>query len=57
MHKCLHLVFPDLVTWNATTFWSEATLYYVGEKPQWQGLYALDTQIIASGTDVPVQMR
>jgi 5-methylcytosine-specific restriction protein B len=63
MHKYLHLVFPDLVTWNATTSWSEATLYYVGEKPQWQGLYALDIQIIRfwnslpTLADVPVQLR
>lgn len=63
MHKYLHLVFPNLVTWNATTSWSEATLYYVGEKPQWQGLYALDIQIIRfwnslpALTDVPVQLR
>lgn len=63
MHKYLHLVFPDLVTWNATTSWSEATLYYVGEKSQSQGLYALDVQIIRfwnslrTLTDVPVQLR
>jgi 5-methylcytosine-specific restriction protein B len=63
MHKYLHLVFPDLVTWNATTPWSEATLYYVGEKPQWHGLYALDVQIIRfwngfpTLADLPVQMR
>lgn len=63
MHKYLHLVFPDLVTWNATTSWSEATLYYVGEKPQWQGLYALDVQIIrfwnslSTLADLPVQLR
>lgn len=63
MHKYLHLVFPDLVTWNATTSWSEATLYYVGEQPQWQGLYALDIQIIRfwnslpTLAEVPVQLR
>lgn len=63
MHKYLHLVFPDLVTWNATTSWSEATLYYVGEKPRWEGLYALDIQIIRfwnslpTLADVPVQLR
>jgi len=63
MHKYLHLVFPDLVTWNATTSWSEATLYYVGEKPQWQGLYALDVQIIRfwnslpTLAELPVQLR
>ena len=63
MHKYLHLVFPDLVTWNATTSWSESTLYYVGEKPQWQGLYALDIQIIRfwnsleALADLPVQLR
>lgn len=63
MHKYLHLVFPDLVTWNATTSWSESTLYYVGEKPQWQGLYALDVQIIRfwnslpTLAEMPVQLR
>lgn len=63
MHKYLHLVFPDLVTWNATTSWSEAALYHVGERPQWPGLYALDIQIIrfwntlATLSDVPVQLR
>ncbi|TXL71777.1 AAA family ATPase [Vineibacter terrae] len=63
MHKYLHLVFPDLVTWNATTSWSEATLYYVGEKPRWEGLYAIDIQIIRfwnslpTLVEVPVQLR
>lgn len=63
MHKYLHLVFPDLVTWNATISWSEATLYYVGEKPRWEGLYALDIQIIRfwnslpTLAEVPVQLR
>lgn len=63
MHKYLHLVFPNLVTWNATTSWSEATLYHVGEKPRWEGLYALDIQIIRfwnslpALADVPVQLR
>jgi len=63
MHKYLHLVFPDLVTWNATTSWSEATLYYVGEKPRWEGLYALDIQIIRfwnslpALAEFPVQLR
>lgn len=63
MHKYLHLVFPDLVTWNATTSWSESTLYYVGEKPHWQGLYALDVQIIRfwnslpTLAEMPVQLR
>lgn len=63
MHKYLHLVFPELVTWNATTSWSQATLYHVGEQPQWEGLYALDIQIIrfwnslSTLSDVPVQLR
>jgi 5-methylcytosine-specific restriction enzyme B len=63
MHKYLHLVFPDVVTWNATPSWSESTLYYVGERPQWQGLYALDVQIIRfwnslpTLADLPVQLR
>ena len=63
LHKYLHLVFPDLVTLNATQAWSEAGLYGVGIVPSTAGLYALDSQIIrfwnslpALG-ELPVQMR
>lgn len=63
MHKYLHLIYPDLVTWNATTPWSESKLYYVGERPRREGLYALDIQIIRfwnslpTLADMPVQLR
>lgn len=53
MHKYLHLVFPDLVTWNATRSWSEATLYCVGERPRWEGVYALGIQLIRFWNSVP----
>jgi 5-methylcytosine-specific restriction protein B len=63
LHKYLHLVFPDLVTWNATPSWSESTMYFVGEVPKWTGLYALDIQIIRywnslpALAELPVQLR
>ena len=63
LHKYLHLVFPDLVTWNATQPWSEAALYLVGEVPKGAGLYALDIQItrywnsLPALADLPPELR
>ncbi|MDP3273837.1 MAG: AAA family ATPase [Deltaproteobacteria bacterium] len=63
LHKYLHLTFPALVTWTATTEYSKAERYRVGVTPEPHGVYARDIHIIRYWNsfealrDVPPQLR
>lgn len=53
LHKYLHLICPELVTWNATRRWAESTLYSVGQVPKYPGQFSLDLQTIRFWNRVP----
>jgi 5-methylcytosine-specific restriction protein B len=46
LHKYLHLVFPQRVTWNATQAYLQAYLYRLGRVASGSGLYALDLKLL-----------
>lgn len=62
-HKYLHLVEPDLITWDATLKYAQAELYRVGVRAPSDGLYRCDVHIsrfwgsFPELADLPPQIR
>ena len=53
LHKYLHMVRPELVTWNATENYSNAELGHLGIVPPGLGIYANDVMIIDYWSSLP----
>lgn len=53
LHKYLHMNYPELVTWHATSDFLEAALYHVGVTPREDALYAHDIDLIRFWSELP----
>jgi len=53
LHKYLHLVFPERVTWSATSAYLQAELYRLGQSAKGTGPYALDIRILQFWAGIP----
>jgi len=53
LHKYLHLNFPELVTWRATSAYLQSDLYHLGVVATGSGLYAYDIKLIQFWDSLP----
>ncbi|MEZ5583177.1 MAG: AAA family ATPase, partial [Candidatus Competibacteraceae bacterium] len=53
LHKYLHLVYPERVTWSATLAYLQADLYRLGQPAMETGPYALDIKILQYWASLP----
>lgn len=53
LHKYLHLNFPGLITWRATSAYLQSDLYHLGVAATGSGPYALDVKLIQFWDSLP----